>query len=477
MKQNDTTKTEAQKALLYCRVSSAKQREEGHGLDSQEHRCRQYAAMQGYMVEQVFPDDVSGGGDFMNRPGMVALLAYLDEHDDENYVVIFDDLKRFARDREFHFKLRGALAMRGAEVECLNFRFEDTPEGEFIETVFAAQGQLERLQNARQTKQKMRARVDKGYFIFGTAPLGYAYEKQPDGGKMLAPVEPNASIMKEALEGFACGRFQSAAEVQRFLESFPSTARNNSRGGIHLQSVHTLMRSPIYAGYMTIKKWNIHLKPARHKALISFATWQKVQERLDGISVAPARKDFNEDFPLRGCIECDSCGHPMTAAWAKGRNALYPYYFCQNKGCTECRKSIRKEKVEGDFEAFLKALQPAPCLFQMAYAMMADRWNAVMEGLGARAADAKAEIAKLEKKTAKLVGLVLDADSPALITAYEGQIRKLEERKALLKENAAKSCVRPASFEETYRTACAFLANPWKLWDSGNLEYRRLVLL
>jgi predicted site-specific integrase-resolvase len=37
----------AKKAVLYCRVSDKKQRNEGHGLDSQEHRCREYAESRG----------------------------------------------------------------------------------------------------------------------------------------------------------------------------------------------------------------------------------------------------------------------------------------------------------------------------------------------------------------------------------------------------------------------------------------------
>ena len=36
-------------------------------------------------------------------------------------VIIFDDLKRFARDRDFHWKLRKALSARGAVPKCLNF--------------------------------------------------------------------------------------------------------------------------------------------------------------------------------------------------------------------------------------------------------------------------------------------------------------------------------------------------------------------
>ena len=50
----------------------------------------------------------------MKRPGMVALLSFMDAQPDVTFVVIFDDLKRFARDREFHFRLREAFRARKA---------------------------------------------------------------------------------------------------------------------------------------------------------------------------------------------------------------------------------------------------------------------------------------------------------------------------------------------------------------------------
>src|SRR5437870_11374933 len=94
-------------ALTYCRVSSDRQKKEGHGLDSQEHRCREFAIQKGYgEPERVFPDSFTGGGDFRLRPAMRELLAYIDSKPYNRYVVIFDDLKRFARDTEFHLQLR-----------------------------------------------------------------------------------------------------------------------------------------------------------------------------------------------------------------------------------------------------------------------------------------------------------------------------------------------------------------------------------
>lgn len=222
-------------AVIYCRVSSTKQKTEGSGLESQEHRCRQWAAAQGYQVEAVFPDDASGGGDLIKRPGMVALLSYLDAQPDKSYVVIFGDLKRFARDTEVHIKLRREFQQRGARIECLNFKLDDSPEGKFVETIFAAQGELEREQNRRQVIQKMKARVEKGYYVFHP-PVGYRYDKDRTHGKLLVRQEPVASIIAEALEGYASGRFRSQVEVKRFLESKPDFPKSGANGYVHPRS-------------------------------------------------------------------------------------------------------------------------------------------------------------------------------------------------------------------------------------------------
>src|SRR3989344_8156423 len=112
-----------QKALIYARVSSERQKTEGHGLDSQEHRCRELASSKGYEVEKVFRDSFSGGGDYTKRPAMTEMLTHMDAKPYNSYVVIFDDLKRLARDTEQYLKLKKALQTRRATVECPNFVF------------------------------------------------------------------------------------------------------------------------------------------------------------------------------------------------------------------------------------------------------------------------------------------------------------------------------------------------------------------
>ncbi|MEM9099035.1 MAG: recombinase family protein [Pseudomonadota bacterium] len=464
-----------QAALIYCRVSSTKQKLEGSGLDSQEHRCRQYAEENGYAVEAVFPDDSSGGGDFMKRPGMVALLSFLDAQAGKPYVVIFDDLKRFARDTEFHIKLRREFDRRGARPECLNFTFEETPEGEFIETIIAAQGQLERKQNRRQVIQKMKARVEKGYWVFKD-PVGYRYGKDKVHGKLLMRDEPVASILVEALEGYASGRFSSQTEVKRFLESKPAFPKSGPSGYVHPTKVKDILMRAVYAGYVEATDWGVGLCKGHHEPLISWATYERVQERLRGNVYAPARKDINEDFPLRGFVACDDCGQPLTSCWSKGKQRRYPYYLCSTKGCPSRRKSIPRAEIEGGAEEILCSMQPVRGLFEMAKAMFADIWASHRITAEEDRAALLTQLKDIDRQIDSLLDRIVEATSTSVVRAYEQRIEKLEREKLSLTEKASKSVPEEGRYEELIEHALGFLANPWKLYKKGGYALKRTVL-
>ncbi len=469
------TNLEPTKALIYCRVSTTKQKLEGSGLDSQEHRCRQYAATKGYDVEMVFPDDVSGGGDFMKRPGMCSMLAYLDAKNTENYVVIFDDLKRFARDLEFHIQLRREFAERGAKIECLNFSFEDTPEGVFIERVFAAHGELEREQNRRQVIQKMIARVEKGYWVFH-APTGYKFATDRIHGKLLVPDEPIAECLREALAGYANGRFRSQAEVQRFLESKPDFPKDQPNGKIRAWKITKILKNPIYAGYVQAKKWGVPLRRGHHEPLISFSSYEQIQKNLVEGARGAARADFNADFPLRGFVACSECGNNMTGAWSKGKYKHYAYYRCETRGCSQKSKSVARAKLEGGFEDILKSLQPSKALFELAVAMFKDAWNSRMELAQADRDEWRRKVEAADRSILELIDRMVETKNSAVIKAIEAKIEKLERDKFTFAEKADQPLPNAARFEECIELALRFLAKPWEIYKNGSYAVRQTVL-
>jgi site-specific DNA recombinase len=64
------------KAVVYVRVSTGKQVDEGLGLANQEHACRAWARQHGHQVQAVFRDEgISGTKELEHRLGLAEALA------------------------------------------------------------------------------------------------------------------------------------------------------------------------------------------------------------------------------------------------------------------------------------------------------------------------------------------------------------------------------------------------------------------
>ena len=461
-----------QRAVIYCRVSDTKQTTLGSGLDSQETRCREYARHRDYQVVEVFKDDFTGATS--DRPAMKTMLAYL-KRQKAAHVVIIDDISRLARNVEAHTQLRRAIKAVGAFLASPSIEFKENSDARFVENVLASSAQHMREKNAEQTLNRMRARMLNGYWVF-KPPTGYVYKRgEPGQGMVLVRDEPLASIVREALESYASGRFQTQVEVLRFLEAAPEFPR---AGGdyIRAERISQMLTFPLYAGYLESSRWNVGLTKARHEPIISYETFRAIQQRLQGGARVPARKDLHTDFPLRGAVACDDCGSPLTACWSKGRQASYPYYLCFERGCPSKGKSIRKHKLEADFEVLLRDLRPTRELFDLAYAFFRDLWDDRARSSRGRRQAMEAELLKTDQAVAQLLDRVVEADSHALVVAYEKRIKALEGSKAELRERMANLGKPTQSFDATFRTAMRFLANPYDLWVSGRIEDKRAVL-
>ena len=276
------------KALIYCRVSSDRQVREGHGLEGQESRCRRYAQDHGYEVVAVFRDEGVSGG-VIEREGMQTLLDFLEENKgQEEVVVLIDDIKRLARDLIGHFTLRKSIQSRGGRLESPSHRFGSGPEEVFMESIFAATAELERNQNRKQVRNRMQARLEAGYWPFYPPP-GYTFAKVAGHGKLLVPKEPEASIIREALEGFASGRFPTQVDMQRFLQSKDFTPRRDrGKGMTYPEQVRRLLAQEVYTGVIRYPPWNVTPRQGHHEPLISSETYRhEIQERSTREEAAP----------------------------------------------------------------------------------------------------------------------------------------------------------------------------------------------
>ncbi len=465
----------ATKAVVYARVSSSKQTTRGDGLGSQETRCREYAKYKGCEVIQVFKDDMTGS--LITRPGMQAMLTYLRKHRRKGeMLVIIDDISRLARSIEAHLQLRTMISEAGGILKSPTIEFGEDSDSILVENLLASVSQHQRQKNGEQTINRMRARTQNGYWTF-QAPIGYKYQRTPGHGNMLHRNEPHASILQEALEGYASGRFETQVEVKRFLESHPEYPGDLPNGEIRNQRIKEILTRPIYAGFIEVPNWNISLRKGHHEGLISFKTFEKIQKRLNGNAKAPARKDINADFPLRGFVLCNDCGKPLTACWSKSKTGKkHPYYLCPSKGCPSYRKSIKRDVLEGEFETVLHALKPSKGLFDMAKAMFKNAWDQRLAQTLDRVRILKTDVNKIDKQIEQLMDRIVEAPSSSIVSAYEKRIAKLEKQKLTIEEKTKNGGKPPHAYEELFELALKFLSNPCILWDSEQLTLRRTVL-
>lgn len=131
---------ERNNAVIYCPDASTSQ--SAKGMTSQEERSREYAKTEGYEVTEVFRDQGVSGPE-TSHPAITAMVKYLHQHQDSNFVVIIDDISRLVRDFVTHISLREAIESTSASLESPALDFDNNADSKFMEHMMAIVAQYE----------------------------------------------------------------------------------------------------------------------------------------------------------------------------------------------------------------------------------------------------------------------------------------------------------------------------------------------
>jgi len=469
IKTNVMTFKEPKLALIYARVSTKKQDPKAQLI-----RCDEYCKQNGYTVEKIFEDKFTGGGNFMERPAMRALLKYAKGHPHQEYVVVFDDLKRFARDTKFHIELRTVFNKMGLIPKCLNYNFDETPEGRFMETMFAAQNELERHQNRRQVMQKQRARLIAGYNAF-VPPRGYSKKKKdPIHGTIDVPNE-KAPIIKKALKMFARGKLENRMQVAQFLKDNGVFGKQATIKYSH--RAKEILTNCFYAGYIEYQPWNVTRRKGHHQPLITFDEYNQIQVRLQKTDhFKPVRKDINPDFPLRGLVNCYYCKKKLTASKSKGRwGGLYYKYYCWNKNCylrtIKTIKSVSTDDLHEQFKELIEGFRATEKIISLTKVFFNTYLKIGLRERSESKNDSKGRKEILETKVDHLISLLADPSTPSILKEqYQKKVismsKEVEKIDSYLDLNNDYAEMLRTPFDKM----CQILKNPYKIWESYDMR-------
>ena len=167
----------------------------------------------------------------------------------------------------------------------------------------------------------------------------------------------------------------------------------------------------------------------------------------------------------------------MTACWAKSKTgAKHPYYYCYARGCESKGKSVRRADIEGQFETLLADMKPSRTMFALVQEMFKQAWGIQSENEETHRQSLASAVRDAEKKIESLLDRIVEANTASVIAAYEKRIDTLEREKLVLREQLENTARNKRPFGEMFKLTMQFLANPQKIWKTGQLEHKRTVL-
>ena len=273
------------------------------------------------------------------------------------------------------------------------------------------------------------------------------------------------------------GYFDSKSDVRRFLESQPGYPKCNAAGHVRDERVDAILTNPPLRGLHRVAVLGgIPLTRGKHQGLVSLETYERVQSRLAGKSVAPVRADLHEDFPLRGFVVCADCGYALTGGWSTGGNSTkHPYYNCHHRGCPNKGKTVRRADLERSVEAVLKAVAPSEGLIELARELLRDAWNRRCEEDSENRQALKRQLAELNLRCTALIDRIA-ASTPMLQATYEKRLEELTRDRLVVAERIEKRSTSASGFEEVFEHAVRLLVNPYAIWENGDSAWKNAVL-
>ena len=320
------------KAVIYCRVSTKEQVEEGNSLVTQEKNCRDYAAKNGYSVAGVFIE-LGESAKTADRTELQKLFGYCANKKNNISAIIAYKIDRISRNTDDYSQIRLLLKRYGVEIKSTSEYFENTPAGRFMENIIANVAQFDNDVRAERCLGGMKQAVSEGRYVW-SAPMGYKNAKV--NGKATIVPDEKAEVVRFIFEQIA-NKTMTAEGVRQHLLMKRNTSISKSR-------FYILLGNKLYTG--KIVKFGQEFT-GTFEPIISEALFKLAQQVLKRKYSDREYQNENPDFPLRRFIKAPS-GHFLTGCWCQGNKSRYPYYRLPGNG-----KMIPKEQLENSFISFL----------------------------------------------------------------------------------------------------------------------------
>ena len=332
--------------VLYARVSSKDQAEEGYSIPAQLELLRRYAAAKGITVLKEFTDVETAKQ--KGRKGFGEMLTFL-RKTTTCRILLVEKTDRLHRNLQDYATIDG-LVNDGVEVHFVKenevISKNATSQAKLIYGIKSVMAKNYSDNLGEETIKGMRQKAVEGMWP-SYAPVGYLNKPGADGRNIIVPDAEIAPQIARLFEQYATGKY-SLKDITAMARGDGMKFRKSGKP-LPKSAIHKMLLTRVYSGNFDFDGKTYE---GKYERIVTPELWDQVQDVLDGRGVRKTRKP-KEQFAFSGLITCGHCGCAVVGDIKKGK---YVYYRCSGaKG--KCPESYtREEELNTKFAAILKGL-------------------------------------------------------------------------------------------------------------------------
>lgn len=324
------------KAILYARVSSKEQEQEGYSIPAQKKYLYDHALKNKYSVVKEFVDIESAKQS--GRKNFVDMVKFLKKNR-QIKIVLCEKTDRLSRNFKDIATLDSLINKSDIKIILVKENFvldkhsRSSDKLMFGFKALIAKHYIDNL--SEESKKGMNQKAQEGIFP-GLAPLGYKNVTKKENDRVLKTIEidqTRAPLIKRLFELYSTGQY-SLKRMRDIANEEGLRSRTGKK--IHTSFIDKMLKNIFYTGSFY---WSGKLCQGKHVPLISKKLFNMVQKSFQRFN-KPHRLRKRR-FAYAGLLKCAKCGSSITAEIHKEK---FIYYRCT--GYRGCKLTyVREEKI------------------------------------------------------------------------------------------------------------------------------------
>lgn len=416
------------KTVIYVRVSSTEQAQEGFSIPSQMKLLTEYASKNDYKIEKEFVAAESAKNS--GRENFNKMIEYLKQNPQVKTIICekTDRLSRNFRDiatLDDLIKYESSLnIVLVKENTIINNNSGSNEKFIFGIKALMSKNYIDNL--SEETRKGLNEKASQGHYP-GCAPIGYKNTTKLVGNKEIRCLKldlERSPFIEKLFKYYATGNYSTLSLTkQLYAEGF----RNKKGGNVGKATIHSILRSPFYYGRF---RWAKKLHEGSHPRIISKGLFDAVQNVLNGYD----KPQFSSrQFAYSGLMKCKNCGCNITAEIHKGK---FIYYHCTgSKG--NCKpKYVREEALDKQFSEIIQKIQIDDELLELIKQTLLDSHKDELEFHTKKVITLKARKTKLESHIHHTY--IDKIETKIDQSTYESVTKRLRDELISIKESIAR---------------------------------------